>query len=261
MSTVPATDGEDLDIFHIQPVLDLRSNRICGGELLWRPNGNPPSREEFKALEEDAVLNLRVSQQAFLSALHHLSRFQSSIWLSVNLSCQFVFSSSTFFRTISQAVDDLEALRRQAGKRLVVEVAEKHAAGPREQEFISELSDLHAISVDNFGTGEAPLAHMLSFDFSRIKVDRSIVSHCDSDLYRQRFLQWLTGGCHGIGVEMCAEGIETESEAAYLRRLGIEQGQGWLWSKALPAEQFEQLVAGRTRLGPSRRPTADSTTA
>ncbi|MFM2080073.1 MAG: hypothetical protein RLZZ124_639 [Cyanobacteriota bacterium] len=230
-----------LETFHIQPVVDLRTNRICGGELLWRPEGQPPSREAFEALEEDPVLNLQIGQEAFLFALRFLSRSQAHVWLSVNLSCHFISSSRSFFRPISKAVEDLDTLRRQVGKRLVIEVVEKGVAGPREKDFINELSQLHTIAVDDFGVGEAPLSHMLAFNYSKVKVDRSIVAHCDSDLYRQRFLRWLTGGCQGIGVEVCAEGVETESEASYLRRLGVEQGQGWLWSRALPPEQFEAL--------------------
>lgn len=236
---LPAT--QQLATFHIQPVVDLRTNRICGGELLWRPEGQPLSREALEALEEDPVLNLRVGQEAFLFALQYLSRSDSTVWLSVNLSCHFISSSRAFFRPISKAVEDLERLRRTVGQRLVVEVVEKGIAGPREREFINDLSQIHTIAVDDFGVGEAPLSHMLAFNYSKVKVDRSVVAHCDSDLYRQRFLRWLAGGCQGIGVEVCAEGIETESEAAFLRRLGVEFGQGWLWSRAVPLEQFEAL--------------------
>lgn len=243
--------ARQLETFHIQPVVDLRTNQVCGGELLWRPEGQPPSREALEALEEDPVLNLRVGQDAFLFALRHLSRSQTSVWLSVNLSCRFIGSGRSFFRPISQAVEDLDALRRQVGKRLVIEVVEKGVAGPPETQFINELSQLHTIAVDDFGVGEAPLSHMLAFNYSKVKVDRSIVAHCDSDLYRQRFLRWLTGGCHGIDVDVCAEGIETESEAAFLRRLGVEHGQGWLWSKALPPEQFEALCQPRESVSQS----------
>ena len=174
------------ETFHIQPVVDLRSNRICGGELLWRPDGQPPSREAFEALDEDPVLNLQVGQEAFLFALRFLSRSQSHVWLSVNLSCHFIASSRAFFRPISKAVEDLDTLRRKAGKRLVIEVVEKGVAGPRERDFINELSQIHTIAVDDFGVGEAPLSHMLAFNYSKVKLDRSVVSNCDSDLYRQR---------------------------------------------------------------------------
>ena len=84
---------------------------------------------------------------------------------------------------------------------------------------------------------------MLNLDFSKVKLDRSIVSGVDADCFRQRFVKWLVAGCHAIDVEVIAEGVETESEATFLRRSGVNQGQGWLWSKAMPAGEFEDLLA------------------
>jgi hypothetical protein len=234
--------GRGVENFHIQPIVDLATGRVCGGEVLWRPDDRPPEREDLMALEEDPSLNLSVTQDSFVFALNQLDRIQSNIWISVNLSCRFIGSGRMFFRPISRAVPDLDNLRRKVGKRLVVEVTERGMAGHEESSFINELTGLHTIAVDDFGTGDAPLSHMLNLNFSKVKVDRSIISGIDSDSYRQRFVQWLRAGCHAIGVEVCAEGVETESEAALLRRLGVDQAQGWLWSKAIPAEQFETLT-------------------
>lgn len=228
--------------FHVQPIVDVPTGRICGGEVLWRPDGVPPSPEHLTALEEDPALNLQVTQDSFVFALNLLDRLQSNVWLSVNLSSRYIGSGRMFFRPISRAVPDLDALRRKVGRRLVVEVTERSIAGEQETAFLNELAALHTIAVDDFGTGDAPLSHMLSLHFTKVKVDRSVISGIDSDVFRQRFLQWLVSGCHAIGVDVCAEGVETESELAYLRRIGVNQGQGWLWSKALPADQFETLA-------------------
>lgn len=231
-----------MDSFHVQPIIDLPTGRICGGEVLWRPDGSRPTSEHLLALEEDPALNLQVTQDSFVFALNLLDRMQSSVWLSVNLSSRFIGSGRMFFRPISAAVPDLDALRRKVGRRLVVEVTEKSIAGERESAFFNELAALHTIAVDDFGTGDAPLSHMLKLHFTKVKVDRSVVTGVDADVFRQRFLQWLVSGCHSIGVDVCAEGVETESELAYLRRIGVNQGQGWLWSKAVSADQFEALA-------------------
>ncbi len=233
---------EALENFHIQPIVDLATGRVCGGEVLWRPGDNAPSPEDLEALEEDPSFNIALTQDSFVFALKLLDRLQSNVWLSVNLSSRYIGSGKMFFRPISRAVADLDTLRRKVGKRLVVEVTEKGIAGPSESQFLNELALLHSIAVDDFGTGDAPLSHMLNLTFQKVKVDRSVISGIDSDSYRQRFLQWLVAGCHAIGVDVCAEGVETESELAYLRRIGVNQGQGWLWSKAVPAEQFETLA-------------------
>jgi EAL domain-containing protein (putative c-di-GMP-specific phosphodiesterase class I) len=231
-----------MDSFFIQPIVDLPTGRLCGGEVLWRPDGVPPTVDHLRALEEDPVLNLRIAEESFVFALNQLDRLQSNVWLSVNLSTRFIGSGRAFYRALSKSLPDLDALRRKVGKRLVVEVTEEAIAGQAESAFVNDLATLHHIAVDDFGVGDAPLSHMLSMQFTKVKVDRSVVSGVDADVFRQRFLRWLVSGCHSIGVEVCAEGVETESELAFLRRLGVNQGQGWYWSKALPMADFEALA-------------------
>lgn len=231
-----------MEPFHIQPIVDLATGRVCGGEVLWRPDGQPPTLDHILALEEEPAINLQVTQDSFVFALSLLDRLQSSVWLSVNLSARFVGSGRMFFRPISAAFPDLDAVRRKVGRRLVVEVTERSIAGEKESAFLNEMAALHTVAIDDFGTGDAPLAHMLSLSFSKVKIDRSVVTGVDADVFRQRFLQWLVSGCQAIGVDVCAEGVETESELAFLRRLGVAQGQGWLWSKAVPPEEFETLA-------------------
>lgn len=231
-----------LKTFHIQPIVDLTSGRICGGEVLWRPRNAQPTVEDIQALEVDPDLNIAVTQDSFICALRALDRIPSDLWLSVNLSCQFIGSGLMFFRPISREFGDLDSLRRRVGQRLVVEVTESGVADKHALSFIHELAALHSIAVDDFGTGDAPLSHMLNLHFSKLKLDRSIVAGVDVDGFRQRFVKWVVSGCHAIGVEVCAEGVETEAEASFLLRSGVNQGQGWLWSGALPVEQFEALA-------------------
>jgi EAL domain-containing protein (putative c-di-GMP-specific phosphodiesterase class I) len=236
------TRSNGVETFHVQPIVDLATGEICGGEVLWRPDGAPPSPEHLAALDEDPSVNVRVTQDSFVYALNLLDRIETDHWLSVNLSSRYIGSGRMFFRPISRALPDLDALRRRVGKRLVIEVTEKAIAGKQETNFLNELAGLHTIAIDDFGTGNAPLSHMLALHFAKVKVDRSVISGIDADTFRQRFLQWLVTGCHAIGVNVCAEGVETNSELAYLRRIGVNQGQGWLWSKAVDAERFESLI-------------------
>lgn len=230
--------------FHIQPIVDLRSGALCGGEVLWRPAGLPPSREHLLALEDDPAVSLRVAQQSLTFALALLDKLHSEIWLSVNLSARYLGSSRSFFRPISEVFPDLDLVRRRVGRRLVIEVTERCIAGDRETNFINQLSEFHAIAIDDFGVGDVPLAHMLSLNFEKVKADRELVSGIDYDPYRQRFLQWLVAGCRAIGVKICAEGVETQSELAYLKRAGVDEGQGWFWSKAVDALSFEAMALG-----------------
>lgn len=119
-----------------------------------------PSSEEIQALDEDPALNISVTQDSFIFALRALDRMQANVWLSVNLSCQYVGSGKMFFRPISKAVGDLETLRRKVGRRLVVEVTERGVAGQHESSFINELTSLHTIAVGRLRHWRcAPLSH------------------------------------------------------------------------------------------------------
>ena len=228
--------------FQIQPVIDIPSNRVCGGEVLWRPAGGVITQELFDELQEDPVLNAEVALGSFVFALSHLSKFQSEIWLSVNLSTKYMGNGTSFMRSLSKRLPDLDLLRKKVGKRLVVELSERDIATDHGLMFLENLASIHSLAIDDFGAGDAPLNHMLRVDFDKVKVDRSIVSGCDFDSKKQRFLNWLVGGCHSIGASVCAEGVETESELAYLRRINSDMGQGYLWSKAIPADEFEGLA-------------------
>ena len=232
----------ELSDFQIQPILDIASNRVCGGEVLWRPNGQPLTHDLLTDLSEDPILNIDVSIGCFVFALTALSRIQSDVWLSINLNTKYLSNGASFFKALSKRFPDLDAAQKKAGKRLVIELSECDITTESGLILLERLSQTHSLAIDDFGAGHAPLTHMLRVDFDKIKVDKSIVSGCDSDPKKQRFLNWLVGGSHSIDVSVCAEGVETESELSYLRRIDIDMGQGYLWAKSLPLDEFESLA-------------------
>jgi EAL domain-containing protein (putative c-di-GMP-specific phosphodiesterase class I) len=232
----------DTTSFEIQPIIDLNSSRVCGGEILWRPSGSPPSKEDLEELEDDPKLNIDVTKNALILALNTLSRIQSDAWLSINFPTKYIGNGARFFKSVSKELNDFDLLRRKVGKRLVLELSENDTESIRNIELLDQLSETHSIAIDDFGTGTAPLTHMLKVDFDKVKVDRSIISGCDVDSRKQRFLNWLIGGCHSIGVSVCTEGVETTSELSFLKRAGADTGQGYLWSKSIAVEDFENLA-------------------
>ena len=232
----------ELSDFQIQPILDIASNRVCGGEVLWRPDGQPLTKDLIDELNEDPILNIEVAIGCVVFALTALSRIQSDVWLSVNLNTKYLSNGTSFFKALSKKLPDLDAAQKKVGKRLVIELSECDIATDNGLILLERVSQLHSLAIDDFGAGDAPLSHMLRVDFDKIKIDRSIVSGCDSDQRKQRFLNWLVGGSHSIDVTVCAEGVETESELSYLRRINIDMGQGYLWSKTIPLDEFEELA-------------------
>ena len=84
---------------------------------------------------------------------------------------------------------------------------------------------------------------MVELQFSKVKVDMDIIKGIDYSETKQRFLKWLVAGCHSIDVSVCAEGIETASQLMLCKRVGVDEGQGWLWSKAIEIKEFEVLAS------------------
>ena len=229
--------------FKIQPIVDIKTNRVCGGEMLYRPEGQNLTPEILDELDNDPFLNLEVTKQAFLLSLNILQRLQSSVWISINISPKYMGDGKGFMRSLSREVEDLDRIRRQIGKRLKIELTEKCVMKPDQLEFLEYLSDKHEIAIDDFGSGIAPLKNMLDLNFSKVKVDQDVIKGIDYSDTKQRFLRWLVSGCHAIDVTVCAEGIETASQLMLCKRLGVDEGQGWLWSKAIDIKEFEVMAS------------------
>ena len=229
--------------FKIQPIVDIKTNRVCGGELLYRPDGRDLTPDILDELDNDPILNLDVTKQAFLLSLNILDRMQSSVWLSINISPKYMGDGKGFMKALSREAEDLDRIRRQIGSRLKIELTEKCVMKPDQLEFLQYLSDRHEIAIDDFGSGIAPLKNMLDLNFSKVKVDKEVVRDIDYSDTKQRFLKWLVSGCHAIDVSVCAEGIETESQLMLCKRLGVDEGQGWLWSKAIDIKDFEVIAS------------------
>ena len=229
--------------FKIQPIVDIKTNRVCGGELLYRPEGRNLSPEILEELDNDPFLNLEVTKQAFLLSLNILQRLQSSVWISINISPRYMGDGKGFMRALSREVEDLDRVRRQIGRRMKIELTEKCVMKPDQLEFLQYLGDKHEIAIDDFGSGIAPLKNMLDLNFSKVKVDKEVIKGIDYSDTKQRFLRWLVSGCHAIDVTVCAEGIETASQLMLCKRIGVDEGQGWLWSKAIDIKDFEVLAS------------------
>jgi EAL domain-containing protein (putative c-di-GMP-specific phosphodiesterase class I) len=98
------------------------------------------------------------------------------------------------------------------------------------------------IALDDFGTGYSSLYHLRSFKFDAIKIDRSFVGNMGSESESAEIVRALTGLGHGLGLKITAEGIEQSEQRAVLLKQGCEQGQGFLFSHAIPAHETQGFL-------------------
>jgi diguanylate cyclase (GGDEF)-like protein/PAS domain S-box-containing protein len=111
------------------------------------------------------------------------------------------------------------------------------------------LKDLGVqLSLDDFGTGYSSLAQLKRFPFDFVKIDRSFISGVDSNVEDEAISAAIIAMAHSLGLKVVAEGIETEAQLAVMRALQCDEMQGFLFSRPLPAAEFEALVKSGQRL-------------
>ena len=112
---------------------------------------------------------------------------------------------------------------------------------------LTTLHELRAmgvgISLDDFGTGYSSLSYLRSFPFDKIKIDRSFVREIYANIEQQAIVRAIMSLGASLGMTITAEGIESEAELAFMKAVGCNQGQGFLFSKSVPQAGLLALLA------------------
>jgi len=113
------------------------------------------------------------------------------------------------------------------------------------RELLTRLHDLGVgLSIDDFGTGYSSLAYLKTLPVDSLKIDRSFVRGLEEDRSDAVIVQSVIDLGRNLGLSVVAEGVEDASTAEHLARLGCSMGQGWYWSRAVPADQLADWIAG-----------------
>jgi EAL domain-containing protein (putative c-di-GMP-specific phosphodiesterase class I) len=111
-------------------------------------------------------------------------------------------------------------------------------------ESLSRLGVL--ISVDDFGTGYSSMSYLRRFPIDKLKIDRTFVKEMTSRPEDASIVRAMVSLAHSLNLKVVAEGVETGDQLALLQQLGCDQYQGFHFSKALPATEFERLISAQT---------------
>ena len=221
-----AIRGEVLDTA-FQPIVDLVNGRVCGLEalarFLTRPRRSP---ETWFAEASTHGLLIPLELAAAGHALGQLELVPEGVYVSVNVSPQTLCAPGL-----------VEILQDVPARRVVLELTERSPIVDYEEavECVSNLRVLGTrLAVDDVGRGFSGLGRVVELAPDLLKIDRSLVSGVDSDTAKSALIARLASYGDEIGMEVVAEGIETDGELQTLRALGVRNGQGFLLGRPGP---------------------------
>jgi PAS domain S-box-containing protein len=229
---------------YFQPVVELTTGKLTGFEVLarWKhPVRGMVPPDVFISLAEKAGLIGRLMEQILCKAFAAASVLPDSLSLSANI-------SAIQFRNIDLPLQ-IEHAVTQGGfafHRLILEVTESALADNLQQarEISMRLKELGIrLALDDFGTGYSSLRHLQALPFDELKVDASFVRSMDHTRESRKIAAAIVGLGHSLGLITVAEGIETQVQAEMLLWLGCDCGQGWLYGRAVPAEELPGILA------------------
>ena len=239
---------EDWFEAYLQPIVSLSDGRIAGFEALMRLNhpekGILPPAKIIGIAEETGSI-ARIGERVLEKAISHLARLTKlegteTTYLAVN------FSPLQFEETLPHKLAALLLKHHISPARIVIEITEAVLMldNPDVHAVLKQLSEFGCrIALDDFGTGYSSLSYLNRFPVDIVKVDQSFTRSLTTgtaDVRRKSrmLIKGIRTISHQMGCTVVAEGIETKEQWELLRKLGLDYGQGYLFSRPMPIENM-----------------------
>ncbi|MFE2310219.1 putative bifunctional diguanylate cyclase/phosphodiesterase [Streptomyces sp. NPDC059411] len=243
-----------------QPLVDLESGVVRGVEALVRwnhPQFGTLTPNRFIGIAEEDGSIVQLGRWVLRTACRQARRWQieqpsdSPVFVSVNVAVRQVWDSDL--------VGDVAGILAETGlapQLLQLELTESAVMGSagRPLQALQALSDMGVrIAIDDFGTGYSNLAYLSRLPVSVLKLDGSFVrgfryeEGTHPNPADETIVEAMVQLAHRLGLTVTAECVETAGQAARLRRVGCDTGQGWLYSRAVAPELIAEMIAARPR--------------
>ena len=245
-----AVERGEFQVYY-QAQVDLQTGQIVGAEALLRwqhPERGLVSPLEFIPLAEQNGLIIPIGEWVLMTACKQTQLWQAidpSLRIAVNLSGR-QFSQQNLAKTVVQILE----VTRLEPKHLELELTESIIIKSPEATAIT-LNKLKALgiklSIDDFGTGYSSLNYLRTFPFDTLKIDQSFVRNISDDSKNVAITTAIIQMAHSLNLKVVAEGVETEAELSFLYQQHCDEVQGYLFSRPVPAIEFEKLLtAGKS---------------
>jgi len=230
---------------HYQPQVDTRSGQLVGAEALvrWRhPERGMIAPDQFIAVAEDCGLIEPLGRWVFTEACRQLRAWEDSglhgLQLAVNISA-LEFNRPGFLPQVS----DILAASGVNPVQIELEITESllMQSLPELSERLGELTALGLkLALDDFGTGYSSLGYLKRLPLSRLKIDKSFVAGVPGSPEGEAIIRASLSMAHDLGLDVVAEGVETDDQRDFLLSHGCDRLQGYLIARPMAAEAFAQ---------------------
>lgn len=231
-----------------QPLVDMRTSRVSSLEALIRwqhPQLGMVSPEMFIPVAEQTGLINEIGDWVIRTACRQLKSWHDSgftnLTIAVNLAASQLYQHDLVKKVAAVIKDsgvDPTTLTIELTETTLIENFDTAVS------IVKELSQTGVrIALDDFGTGYSSLSYLRYFPIDVVKIDRSFFTHFPDDKHSMSIVSNIISMVHSLGLKVVAEGIETNSQLAFLQCLDIDVVQGYLFSAALTDHQTESLLA------------------
>ena len=234
-------------LLHYQPIFDLAGERIIGAEALirWKhPEYGLITADKFLEVAETTGLIVDLGEYVFNEAIQerqkcnigHLKDFQITINISLK-EMEVDKLIPKLEKLFKKHNVEKNAINLDISESDVMEYIDKTA---NDFKLLKEFG--LSLSIDNFGAGYSSFKYLSMFPLNMIKIDRSLIFDLTLNLEHQTTVRAIINFAHTLGYKVVAEGVETTEEATILKTLNCDYAQGYLYSRPLPAAEFEELL-------------------
>ncbi len=235
---------------HFQPFFHLRTGELAGAEVLLRWTSaelGTVGPDRFIPVAEDGGQIIEIGAWVLRQ-----SCFQAAAWLRAGLGLPRVAVNLSILQfrhgdLVGQVADALETSGLPAGQ-LELEITESVLM--RETDKVLTTAD-HlkqlgvSLAIDDFGTGYSSLAYLQRLNVNKLKIDQSFVRDAQASKSTIAIVRAIVDMARALELEVVAEGIETEAERDFLDGVQCAMGQGYLFARPMPADQFEAFLRAR----------------
>ncbi len=242
-----AINDEQFEIYY-QPIIDLHQDKLTKAEALLRwhhPESGLVSPAVFIPIAEETGLISEIGSWVFYNAIEKAGqwreRYDPDFQISINTSSRQWIDEAAAMSPWFAQLDELGI----SGQAISVEITEGLLMDARDK-ITNRLLDFREaeiqIAIDDFGTGYSSLSYLKQFDIDYLKIDQSFVRNLDYEQNDLALCEAIIVMAKKLGIKVIAEGVETENQNRLLKEFGCDFGQGYLYSRPVPAPDFEILL-------------------